>query len=46
MKSLTLLGCGVKCPITVGNMKRLPYKTFQNITQFSGNCFILLVIAS
>jgi hypothetical protein len=24
----------------------LPYKTFQNITQFSGNCFILLVIAS
>ncbi len=27
-------------------MKRLPCKTFQNITQFSGNCFILLVITS
>ena len=27
-------------------MKRLPNKTFQNMMQFSGNCFILLVIAS
>ena len=27
----------------VGNMKRLPYKTFHNMMQFSGNCFILLV---
>lgn len=27
-------------------MKRLPCKTFQNIPQFSGNCFILFVIAS
>ena len=27
-------------------MKRLPYETFQNIMQFSGNCFILRVIAS
>jgi hypothetical protein len=32
--------------ITVGNMKRLPNKTFQNIDTVSGNCFILHVIAS
>lgn len=33
-------------PITYGNMKRLPNKTFHNIDAVSGNCFILLVIAS
>jgi hypothetical protein len=29
-----------------GNMKRLPYSSFYDIIQFSGNCFILLVITS
>jgi len=32
--------------ITIGNMKRLPCKTFHNIDAVSGNYFILLVIAS
>lgn len=41
-----LLSVGLIITPNSGNMKRLPYKTFQNMMQFYGNCFILIVIAS